>query len=275
MQLETLIYGNSSKPALILIHGLFGSGKLWRIYAQKFAQHYWVHTPNLRNHGQSVHVDSMTYEEMALDIAEYMNEYNLKKANILGHSMGGKVAMQFALNWPERIIKLIIEDIAPIHYKPRHEAVIEGIKLLNNVELKSRSHADNLVKNIIVDKSLRMFLFTNMSKLENGKLGWHINMKAILNNYNAISCAPIYKEQPYPHTTLFLKAEKSQYILNEHRKKIKEWFPLSRINTIKNAGHWLHSEHPNIFLNICLNFLSNEQPALDKTNKSNQFLNDH
>ena len=261
MHLETLTYGDNSKPPLILIHGLFGSGKLWRIYAQKLAKHYWVHTPDLRNHGKSAHVDSMTYEEMALDIAEYMDEHKLETANILGHSMGGKVAMQFALNWPERVIKLIIEDIAPMYYKPRHEAVIEGIKLLNSVELDSRSQADSLVKDIIVDNGLRMFLFTNMSKQDNGKLGWHINMQAILENYEEISRAPIYKKQPYSCTTLFLKGDESQYILDEYRRKIKEWFPLSRINTVKNAGHWLHSEHPSTFLDICLKFLGNEEPA--------------
>lgn len=264
MKLATLTYGDNSKPTLILIHGLFGSGRLWRIHAQKFAKHYWVHAPDMRNHGKSSHADSMSYEEMAQDIADYMDQHGIQKANILGHSMGGKIAMQFALNWPQRVIKLIIEDIAPMYYKPRHEAVIEGIQLLNSTKLNSRSHADSLVKDIIIDNSLRLFLFTNMSKLENGEYGWHINMQGILDNYEEISRAPIYKKQPYSCTTLFLKGEKSQYILDEYRRKIKEWFPLSRINTVKNAGHWLHSEQPSTFLDICLKFLSDEQPGLGR-----------
>ena len=176
MQLNTLTYGDDTKPALIMIHGLFGSGKLWRIFAQKFAKHYWVHTPDLRNHGQSPHTDTMSYEEMALDIADYMDQHGIETANILGHSMGGKVAMQFALNWPERVIKLIVEDIAPMYYKPRHDAVFEGIKIINSVDLESRSHADSLVKDIITDNSLRLFLYTNLSKQDSGFLDWHINM---------------------------------------------------------------------------------------------------
>lgn len=262
MQLNTLTYGDENKPALIMIHGLFGSGKLWRIFAQKFAKHYWVHTPDLRNHGQSPHVDSMSYEEMAEDIADYMDQHDIAQAHILGHSMGGKVAMQFALNWPERVIKLVIEDIAPMFYKPRHEAVFEGIKVLDESNLESRSHADKLVKDIITDNSLRTFLYTNLSKQSDGFLGWHINMPAIVDNYDAISRAPVYKKKPYSCTTLFLRGGESEYVLDEYRRKIKEWFPLSRINTVKGTGHWLHAEKPGTFLDICLKFFSNEQPAL-------------
>lgn len=264
MQLNTQTYGTDDNPPLIMIHGLFGSGKLWRIFALKFAKHYWVHTPDLRNHGQSPHTDSMTYEEMAGDIADYMDEMGIEKAHILGHSMGGKVAMQFALNWPERVDKLIVEDIAPMYYKPRHEAVIEGIKVINSVNLESRSHADTLVEDIIEDKGLRLFLYTNLSKQPSGYLDWHINMDAILDNYEEISRAPVYKKKPYSCTTLFLKGGDSQYILDEYRRKIKEWFPLSRINTVKGAGHWLHTDQPDTFLDICLKFYSHEQPALGR-----------
>lgn len=262
IQLHSQTYGDSSQPALILIHGLFGSGKLWRIFAKQFSKYYWVHTPDLRNHGRSPHFDSMNYEEMAQDIADYMDQQGIEHANILGHSMGGKVAMQFALNWPERVTKLIVEDIAPMYYKPRHKAVFKGIRALNKANIKNRSHADELVKDIIADNSLRLFLYTNLSKQSDGYLDWHINMDAIRDNYDAISRAPVYKKQPYSCTTLFLRGGKSQYVLDEYRRKIKEWFPLSRINTLKDAGHWLHSEQPTTFLDICLKFLSDEQPAL-------------
>lgn len=258
MQLSTLTFGDDNNPALIMIHGLFGSGKLWRLFANKLAEHYWVHTPDLRNHGTSPHTDSMTYPEMSADIQEYMDQQGIDRAYILGHSMGGKVAMQLALDAPERVTKLIVEDIAPMYYKPRHEDVFEGIRRMGEVRLESRSQADEQVKDVITDKGLRMFLFTNLAKQEDGSLDWQINMPAISEGYDDISRAPVYANRPYEKSTLFIRGGNSQYVLDEYRRKIKEWFPLSRIHTVKDAGHWLHTDQPEIFINICRKFLADK-----------------
>ena len=165
MQLNTYIYGDASSPPLIMIHGLFGSGKLWRQYATQFADEYWVHAPDLRNHGQSPHDGSMTYPEMAQDILDYMREHRIQKARVLGHSMGGKVAMQLAVNHPGRVTKLLIEDIAPMHYEPRHAAVFKAINILSATRITSRAQADALIRDTLPDQKQALYNLQRNSKV--------------------------------------------------------------------------------------------------------------
>lgn len=256
MKLSSVTYGQPTNPPLILMHGLFGSGKLWRVFAQKFSKQFWVHTPDARNHGQSPHHPSMTLQDMSDDLLEYMNEQGLNKAHILAHSMGGKVAMQFALDNPERIDRLLIEDISPVFYEPRHDDLFKGVHVINSHELKSRAHAEELTKDIIKDAVMRQFLFTNLAKNKDGKLTWFINMEAIEQNYSAISEPPKGKHPQYDGAVLFLRGGASPYVLDDYRPAIKKLFPLSRINTIKSAGHFLHSQDPDSFMRISLAFFN-------------------
>lgn len=260
--LHSTAFGSPDKPALIFIHGLFGSGRIWRSLAKRLENDFWVHTPDLRNHGNSPFTDSMSFEEMAHDIRAYMDAQHIETASFMGHSLGGKVAMQFALLWPERTIKLMVEDIAPVAYRPRHEAVFKAARAMRKKVLQSRHEVGELLSNYITDNALRQFLLTNVECKEDKRFDWKMNMDGIIKNYSAISEAPKYLNAPFKCSTLFIKGADSAYISSEHRARIKRWFPLSRIHTVKNTGHWIHSEQPELFYSICYEYMTSERACL-------------
>lgn len=255
MLLHTAISGDKAQPALILLHGMFGSGRMWRSFASKYASYFWVHAPDLRNHGHSPHTASMTLAEMAADIKEYLDQHQIKTALVLGHSMGGKVAMQFALDYPECVSRLLVEDIAPVVYPPRHDEVFAGIKAIDSAKIKTRSEAEKISAPIISDAILRQFLFTNLTTGEDGYLKWMNNMQALADNYAALSQAPKGKVARFDKPVLFIRGGQSFYVEDQYRPAIKALFPLARIATIKNAGHFLHNQDSDSFLRISLGFL--------------------
>lgn len=255
MQLHSATYGDEHKPALILIHGMFGSGRMWRSFATQFAEYFWVHAPDLRNHGKSAHVESMSLQQMAADIKEYMDAHNIHSALILGHSLGGKVAMQVALDYPDMVERLLLEDIAPVFYAPRHDDVFAGIRAIGNSQIKTRAEAEAVSANIIKDKILRQFLFTNLATGADGCLHWTNNMQALEDNYAAISEPPRGVHSVFEKPVLFIRGGQSFYVLDQYRPAIKAMFPLARIATIKSAGHFLHNQDPDSFMRISMGFL--------------------
>lgn len=251
-------YFPSQQPqdcALLVLHGLFGSRHNWTPLARRLARHRDVYALDLRNHGDSQHADSMSYPEMANDILWFMASADLTEAAILGHSMGGKVAMQVALDAPQRVKKLIVADIAPKAYDPRHDKIFAAVDEIDRALLTSRADADKLIKEILPDKKLRSFLLTSLSRDEDDILGWRTNMHGIRKNYQAISAAPdTAKNSRFDGPALFIGGTQSPYIKEQDRPLILSLFPNARIEMI-DAGHWMHVQQAEVFFKTVNEFL--------------------
>ena len=252
LQLNFRHYGQG-EPLLIL-HGLFGSHKNWHQQARGLAENFSVYTFDLRNHGSSPHNSEMNYQVMAADIIYWMKNQDIESANLLGHSMGGKVAMQLALTHSERVDKLVIVDIAPKHYPPHHDEILQAMTGLDFAKLKSRQEIDQQLQTAIPDDSVRQFILTNLVRNRSGRLDWQLNLDAIINNNQHISIEPA-ANQTYTGPTLFIKGAESDYIQAEDKSRITELFPNASSKIIGGAGHWPHAEKPQVFNKIVGDFL--------------------
>ena len=242
-----------SGPTLLLLHGLFGSGSNLGFIARELVDGYTVHSLDLRNHGKSFQSDTMSYTLMAEDVKAYIDAKQLAPVNILGHSMGGKVAMELALNHPELIHQLIVADIAPVTYKPRHDKVLAGLQALASAPIASRQQADSVLAQHIEETTVRQFLLRNLSKASGSDYKLLFNLGAIVNNYSALSAGNA--GTPFPGPTLFIKGELSNYITEQHRSNISTLFPSAQLKIISGTGHWLHAEKPQLFTTIVKRFL--------------------
>lgn len=240
-------------PAVILLHGLFGSSSNLAKAAKALCDDFSVYQVDLRNHGLSPHCADMDYPSMAADIIEFMNDQNIEHANLLGHSMGGKVAMQVALNYPERVNKLIVADIAPVTYPHHHNPVLEGLQSLENSKLQSRQQADEKLAEFVFEAQVRAFLLKNLLRKQDGNYGLRLNLEAIVNHYEALGQAPT--GTPFNGPTLFLKGLDSAYIQTKHRDEVLTLFPAAKMQVISGAGHWLHSDKPDTFNRLVKQFL--------------------
>ena len=244
----------SGKPLLIL-HGFLGMSDNWKTIGLQFALGgFQVHLIDLRNHGRSFHSDEFSYELMVQDIYEYCLVNNLEKINIIGHSMGGKTAMLFAVTYPERIEKLIVADIGPKFYPQHHQTILEGLNAIDFSKKPSRSEVEEIMSHYITDFGTRQFLLKSLYWLEPGQLAFRFNV-AVFN----LKIDEIGKSLPdnavFSKQTLFIRGGKSDYILNEDFENLKKHFPDSSIETIPDAGHWLHAENPKMFYEIANSFL--------------------
>ena len=245
----------SGQP-VICLHGLFGSADNLGMIMRNLAHDYEVHCLDLRNHGRSFHDDAMNYTVMAQDIATYMDTQNIEKAIIIGHSMGGKVAMMLALNYPERVNQLIVLDIAPVRYPQTHQSIFEGLKLVHQQKPESRQVADHLLQPFVENKSERSFLLKNLVKdpTEN-HYQLRIHLQSIFDAYNHLlgfdyTCPIVNVE------SLFIFGSRSEYGTNEAQAQIKHFFSHATIETIIDAGHWLHVENYAQVTDLIYTFLS-------------------
>lgn len=247
----------SGKPLLVL-HGLFGSGKNWQSLARQFAKHFQVFTVDLRNHGQSFHADEMNYSLMAEDVAQLLYRLNLGDCDILGHSMGGKVAMTLALQNPDLVARLVIADIAPVTYFHHYDDLINPILALPLGTIESRAQADQLLRPNIPEDQLRAFLLQNLAR-ESSAWRWRVNWNVI---QREMECLIGFGELPQDWSidlpSLFVRGANSDYIGNAEASVIKQHFSNCRIETIAAAGHWLHAEKPEPFKHLVLEFLRSE-----------------
>lgn len=243
----------SGEP-LIALHGLFGSLENLGGITHRLSEDYEIHALDLRNHGRSPHADRMDYPAMAADVLAYMDQQGLEKASVLGHSMGGKTAMELALANGNRVDRLIVADIAPVDYSPKHDAIIAGLLKLDLTALKSRTDADKALSESIDEKAVRQFLLKNLVRDDDG-FHWRINLDTIANCYGNIAAAP-ETSGPFKGPTLFLKGAESAYIQTKHRDAVARLFPNASLRIIPGTSHWLHAEKPDIFANLCQRFLS-------------------
>ena len=240
---------------LLILHGLFGSGQNWRTLGKRaLAPHVEVWAVDLRNHGQSPHTDEFTYQAMASDIIALIEDEAPGPVHLLGHSLGGKVAMHVALSAPHLIDKLIVVDIAPRPYNARHSDILEALTSLDMPTMTSRTAIDEALSDQIPNAMVRQFLLKNAQRHPEGGFHWKINLDAIHANYHRVNeTITGYPARPGP--TLFVRGGRSTYILDEDQTAIKALFPDAQIATIAEAGHWIHYEAPQPFSEAVLSFL--------------------
>jgi esterase len=246
-------YGNTG-PIIIILHGLFGQNDNWTTIARKLSNSTHIFTLDLRNHGMSEHSDDFNYKVMAEDVIETMDSLKIEECHILGHSMGGKVAMVCGQIAPSRFQSLIIADIGPKYYSPHHQEIIKGLKSLNLETLSSRSEADEALKTYIPDFGTRQFLLKNLSRKEDNYFEWRFNLDSIAKNIEEIGSELENKIVKLP--SLFYKGGKSRYILEEDKPAILKLFPNAVFKTMEGAGHWMHAENPEEMVITILNWIS-------------------
>ena len=241
------------KPLLIL-HGYFGMSDNWKTIGNQFSEDFEVHLIDQRNHGRSFHEDEFNYEVLVEDLHNYIQHYQLEKVNIIGHSMGGKTAMLFAVTYPELVDKLIIVDISPRMYQPHHNAILAGLNSIDFSVQNTRTLVDKKLAELIPEFGVRQFLLKNVYWVEKGQLGYRFNLESLTENNPEIG-EGLPSFTVFEKETLFLKGEKSDYITQDEEPIIEAHFPNSKIIEIKNAGHWLHAENPKDFYTEVSEFL--------------------
>jgi len=253
VQLHAQKYGKSANPKLIILHGLFGSSANWRTIARQLSSSHEVFCLDLRNHGQSPWHDDMSYPAMARDVVRFMLDHQLRGCNMIGHSMGGKTAMMLAQDQIVELAKLVIVDIAPVTYRYTHIDMVDAMQEIDLSTVTGRSQIDTLLSVRIPDPGTRQFLTQNV-KRDGEYYSWRINLEAIRQGLDSLVS---YENDPISTVdTLFVAGENSDYIRPEHYSDIFKRFPKARIETIENAGHWLHAEQPGRFISVCKTFLA-------------------
>jgi len=253
MILHSQIIGQG-KPLLIL-HGFLGMGDNWKSLGNKFTESgFEVHLVDQRNHGRSFHSDTFSYSLMVDDLKEYCDYHKLDKINLLGHSMGGKTAMLFAVSFPQKVTKLIIADIGPKAYPQHHQDIIKALFSLDFSEIKTRGEADKVLSEYIKEIGIRQFLLKNLYWIEKGQLGLRINLSVLAARIEEVGKA-LPEDTIYRGEVLFLKGSKSGYIEKKDEILIEKHFPNFQICAVSEAGHWLHAENPSEFYEYVVNFL--------------------
>lgn len=239
---------------IIILHGLFGSLDNWMSIAKELGNSFEVYMVDARNHGQSPHNDVFNYHVMVNDLKEFIEEHQMISPIILGHSMGGKTAMQFAVDYPHLISKLIVVDIAPKAYPIHHDLIIESLKALNFEVIITRKEADEKLAETILDTSTRQFLLKNLYWSAPTKLSFRFNLDVISKNIDEVG-AEVEFTSPFYQQAMFIRGNQSKYILDDDFKHISSVFPNAQLKTIENSGHWVHAEQPLAFLKVVKAFL--------------------
>ena len=257
MTLYSKIEG-TGKP-LVIIHGFLGMSDNWKTLGTRYAESgLEVHMIDLRNHGRSFHSDLFNYNVMAEDIKLYCESKNLSKISLIGHSMGGKVAMLLATTYPELVSKLIVADIGPKYYPPHHQTILAGLNAIDFTKNPSRSQVEEELSKYIRDFGTRQFLLKSLYWKTPEQLAFRFNLNVFNKKIETIGTALPF-ENIFSKPTLFLRGDKSDYITDADFETILHHFPSSRIETVKNAGHWLHAENPVDFYDFVIHFLKKNQ----------------
>ena len=256
MALHSRIEGEGTP--LLIIHGFIGMSDNWKSLGSLYAtKDFQVHMIDLRNHGKSFHSDEFNYTVMSNDILEYCQHYSLSQVAIIGHSMGGKVAMLFATTYPEMVNKLIVADIGPKYYPLHHQDILAGLNAVDFSTKPDRQKVEELLHPFIPDVGTRQFLMKNLYWKEPGQLAFRFNLPAFNVKIETIGEALPEKNQ-FNKPTLFIRGGNSKYVLDADLDEIKKHFPIFEIATIPNVGHWLHAENPKLFFEETIKFLINK-----------------
>jgi pimeloyl-ACP methyl ester carboxylesterase len=240
------------KP-LVILHGLFGTSDNWQTHAKKLGEYYRVILVDQRNHGHSPWSEDFTYEHLADDLERLILHLGIDQFTLIGHSMGGKTAMYYSQKYPNRLEKMVVVDIGIKRYPMHHNEIIKGIKSIDLSTIASRSAAEQAMLPFVDSYGVRQFLLKNLYWIEKGKLAWRMNVDVLEREMEEI-LAPIPSIEVWT-PTLFLRGAMSNYILDEDWDAIEEIFPDATLETIENAGHWVHSEQPEEFIEKVLGFI--------------------
>ncbi|MCZ4695905.1 alpha/beta fold hydrolase [Ancylomarina euxinus] len=249
-------------PALIIVHGLYGSLDNWLSVAKELSQNFEVFLIDQRNHGNSPHADSHTYSDLKNDLLEFMDDQQIDKAVLLGHSMGGKTVMFFAIDHPERVSSLLVVDIAPKNYSKisdyapqtiNHEHLVSVILNMDLTPFNSRTEINLELAKQIKSEKVRQFLLKNLKRNEDKRFGWKLNIKTISDYLpqimDGIDESSFLKGKGITgFPVLFIKGEESNYICDNDHKPIRSIFPYAEITSIPKAGHWVHAEQPDLLV---------------------------
>jgi pimeloyl-ACP methyl ester carboxylesterase len=246
-------YG-SQGDHLIILHGLFGMLDNWHTIGNTLSANYQVWLIDQRNHGKSPHSDDFNYEILAEDLKHFFEQQYIVRAHVMGHSMGGKTAMQFALTYSEKLLKLIIVDIAPKAYDSHHDEIIDALQSLDLSKVSKRSDAEEVLGLKIPQQSVQQFLLKNLGREPEG-YKWKMNLDALVANYDKI-IGDVNNENLYNGPTLFIRGSKSDYIQDADIPVIKSQFTQAEFVTIDGVGHWVHAEAPQLFIETVSNFLA-------------------
>lgn len=246
--------GKPGNPPLIIMHGLLGSSRNWIGVGKLLSEYFNVFVLDLRNQGSSPHVDSMHYDDMVDDLVHFLEGKDINKFYLLGHSLGGKVAMAYACRYPERLLGLIVEDMAPKEYELRYGIEFEAMNSLNVEALIRRTDADEALKGKIPDWAWRQFILTNLQRGEDGRFYWQINLRALTKWLPEIMKNPIKEGDRYEGPTIFLRAEKSDFITDDDYPTIREHFPNAEIVIIENSGHNVHIDNTEELVRVVREF---------------------
>ena len=252
MELNYKKLGDSGEP-LIILHGLMGSLDNWQTMARQLADHMQVYIVDQRNHGRSPHTDTHSYQDMVDDLEEFMQQRGLEKAHLLGHSMGGKVVMKFALQHPEKVISLVIADMGMRGYKPHHDQVFDALFRIDLDSIERRSDAEEQMEPLMPDYGMRQFLLKSLDRSKEGKYEWKFNLDVLFNEYHYI-VEPVGEEGVLDVPVLAIRGGNSGYVNDDDIANYKEHFPQVKVVTIDGAGHWLHAEAPKKFLEALRSF---------------------
>jgi len=258
MQLHFKEYGQGSP--LIILHGLFGSSDNWHGIALKLAEHFHVFALDLRNHGQSPHSAEMNFGDMAGDVAQFIEEHRPGESVVLGHSLGGKVAMQLALLHPEMLRALVAVDISPRSYAPAHTEILDAMLGLELSAFSSRSQIEAALSPAIPDTATRRFLLKNVASAADGSFRWKLNLRGIHDNYSRLNGAvPAQPAPPFAKPSLFIRGGMSDYVGDADWPDILKLFPTAQLAAIPDAGHWIHADAPDRFIVVVKEFLESHR----------------
>ena len=246
--------GNPEAEPLILLHGLFGSSANWMGIARRLEADWRLIIPDLRNHGRSPHAEVMSYPEMAEDVISLMDRMGIERAHLLGHSMGGKLAMELALQHGDRVDKLVVADVAPISYAHRFDTIFDRLQAIDLEQLESRQQADDILAERVESQETRQYLLQNLVK-QSGKWVWRFNLAVLAREIETIAGVAESSDHSFPGDALFIYGGNSSYVKAEYRPTILKLFPFARMRMLTGAGHWVYAEQPEPFIHALVTFL--------------------
>jgi len=256
MKLNFKSYGTEG-DVVIILHGIFGMLDNWHSFATQLSRDFRVFTLDHRNHGRSPHSESFTYEDMVDDLKEFITERGFDHVSLIGHSLGGKTAMHFALEYPDLVDRLIVLDIGIKMYPQRHDYIFDALYGMDLSRFSSRNEIDEYLSESIHSFPIRQFLMKNIHRDAEKRFSWKMNLPVIRDHYDVLS-EGINSHVTFPKQTLFIRGANSSYVLSEDMGEIKKIFPLAGLKTIPGASHWLHAEKPYELLKLVQIFLGEQ-----------------
>lgn len=241
-------------PPVVILHGLFGSLENWAYVAQQLAPEFRVFSVDQRNHGRSPHHDEMSFPVLAADLATFLDHHDLERVHVLGHSMGGKAAMEFALQFPERVERLVVVDIAPRAYGQRHDGIFRALLGLKLEQFSTRGEVEAALEPEIPDLSVRRFLVKGLAQHAPGTLSWRFNLRVLHERYAELNKA-LDGGRSCNAPAFFVRGAESDYVEDKDWPQIRQLFPRAELETIASASHWLHAEQAEIFIKHIREFL--------------------